>query len=50
MLWNDMTTAHKKAWYELYLIDFKARYGNKRTPLTFDEYDAIFKDSYYPVR
>lgn len=49
VLWDDMTNEQKMAWYESYLKDFKSMYGNVRIPLTFKEYNALFKDSWYPV-
>lgn len=49
VLWDDMTNEQKMALYESYLKDFKTMYGNVRIPLTFKEYNALFKDSWYPV-
>lgn len=44
-----MTDEQKMVWYESYLKDFKSMYDNVRVPLTFKEYNALFKDSWYPV-
>ena len=49
VLWDDMTDEQKMTWYESYLKDFKTMYDNKRIPFTFNEYNALFKDSWYPV-
>ena len=49
VLWDDMTDEQKMVWYESYLKDFKSMYSNVRIPLTFKEYNALFKDSWYPV-
>lgn len=49
VLWDDMTDEQKMVWYESYLKDFKSMYDNVRIPLTFKEYNALFKDSCYPV-
>ena len=49
VLWDDMINEQKMVLYESYLKDFKTMYDNKRIPLTFDEYNALFRDSWYPV-
>ena len=49
VLWDNMTDEQKMIWYEYYLKDFKSMYDNVRIPLTFKEYNALFKDSWYPV-
>ena len=49
VLWDNMTDEQKMIWYESYLKDFKSMYDNVRIPLTFKEYNALFKDSWYPV-
>ena len=49
VLWDDMTDEQKMVWYESYLKDFKSMYDNVRIPLIFKEYNALFKDSWYPV-